>query len=99
MTLNENIPPSYPGYQLGCQELESLVIPQEQLDMFVLTVSEAFGCGAEGRIPRGYLLLRDGLRAAQEAVVPWAPELVSLWDRGLQQFKARFPADWYPPEP
>ena len=75
------------------------MIPQNQLDMFVLTVSEAFGCGAEGRIPRGYLLLRDGLRAAQESVAPWTPELVALWDRGLQQFKSRFPADWYPPEP
>jgi hypothetical protein len=75
------------------------MIPQEQLDTFVLTLSDAFGCGTEGRIPRGYLLLRDGLRAAQESGDPWASALVALWDRGLQQFKIRFPAEWYPPDP
>lgn len=75
------------------------MIPQEQLDEFIFAVSEAFGCGTEGRVPRGYLILRDGLCAAQEVDEPWAPELVALWDRGLQQFKVRFPAEWYPPEP
>jgi len=75
------------------------MIPQDELDAFVLTVSEAFGCGAEGRIPRGYLLLRDGLRAAQETEAPWQAAQAALWERGLQQFKLRFPADWYPPDP
>jgi hypothetical protein len=75
------------------------MIPQEHLDAFVLTVSEAFSCGSDGRVPRGYLLLRDGLRDAQEAVAPWTSDLVALWSRGLEQFKVRFPADWYPPNP
>lgn len=75
------------------------MIPKDQLDAFVLTVSEAFGCGSEGRIPRGYLLLCDGLRAAQESSEDWSPELEALWKSGLLQFKARFPTDWYPPTP
>lgn len=75
------------------------MVPKEQLDAFVLTISEAFGYAAEGRVPRGYLLLRDGLRAAQESASEWTPELEALWQAGLQQFKARFPTDWYPPDP
>jgi hypothetical protein len=75
------------------------MVPKEQLDAFVLTISEAFGCAAEGRVPRGYLLLRDGLCTAQESATEWTPELTALWQAGLQRFKTRFPADWYPPDP
>ena len=75
------------------------MIPKDQLDAFVLTVSEAFGCGAEGRVPRGYLLLCHGMREAQESASDWSPALEALWKSGLLQFKTRFPTDWYPTDP
>lgn len=75
------------------------MVPPDEVDRLVLTVSEAFSCGAEERLPRGYLLLKEGLRAARESGEPWAAEAAELWRQALVAYQQRFPAEWYPPLP
>lgn len=72
------------------------MLPADETDQIVLVISEAFSTAAEGRIPRGYLLLTDGIRAARSLRTPWADEAVKLWDLALERFKERFPTEWYP---
>lgn len=73
------------------------MIPQEELDRFVLTYTEALACAGEGRAVRGYLLLKEGLRAVQEGLDPWKDELQELWLSGLRRLREQYPAEWYPP--
>jgi hypothetical protein len=72
------------------------MLPSDESDPIVLVISEAFAAGAEGRLPRGYLLLNDGLHQARAAQTPWAPEAFLIWRTALERFKTRFPAEWYP---
>jgi len=72
------------------------MIPQEELDRFVLTYTEALACAGEGRAVRGYLLLKEGLRSVQESSDPWKGALQELWLSGLRRLQEQYPADWYP---
>ena len=72
------------------------MLPSDETDHIVLVISEAFASGADDRIPRGYLLLTNGVREAQALRTPWAAEALKLWLTALERFKERFPAEWYP---
>lgn len=72
------------------------MIPQAELDDFVLSFSEALALGAENRLVRGYRLLRGGIDRVCASDFPYRDELVDLWQRGLTEFKQRFPTEWYP---
>ena len=73
------------------------MIPQVAFDEFVLVAADAFGSAAEGRVARGFLLLKDGLRSARESSTEWAPEAVALWRDALVTYQQRYPTEWYPP--
>lgn len=73
------------------------MIPQVALDEFVLVVADAFGAAVEGRVARGFLLLKDGLRSARESSAEWAPEAAVLWREALVAYQEQYPTEWYPP--
>jgi hypothetical protein len=72
------------------------MLPSEELDHIVLVITEAFACGAEGRVLRGYRLLTESIQETRRLHSAWAAEALTLWETALDRFKQRFPAEWYP---
>jgi hypothetical protein len=72
------------------------MLPSDEASRIVLLISDAFTYASEGRIPRGYLMLRDGLQDARQCPDPWAGEAEKVLTSAIDRFKERFPADWYP---
>lgn len=73
------------------------MIPRSELDTFVVTLNDALILGDQGRVPRGYLLLLDGLGAALLSQAPHGAELAAEWRNGLELFALRHPQAWYDP--
>lgn len=69
--------------------------PKAALAELTLSLSEAFHCGAQGRVACGYLILTCGLMRARGASPAEAPRMVELWERAMAQFRERFPNDGY----
>jgi len=72
------------------------MLPAEESDHIVLVITEAFACGAEGRIPRGYRLLTESIQETRRLATAWAGEALPIWETALERFKERFPTEWYP---
>lgn len=71
------------------------MVPNDELVHLVLVISEAFAVAAQGRVPRGYMLLRDGLFQARRSDAPYAKEFAILWQRSLERYKEEFPSEWF----
>ncbi|MCC2668840.1 MAG: hypothetical protein K0Q72_1311 [Armatimonadetes bacterium] len=72
------------------------MLPPDEASRIVLLISDAFTYASEGRVPRGYLMLRDELGDAQKLGEPWAGEALHVLNSAITRFKERFPTDWYP---
>ena len=72
------------------------MIPREVEDELTNSVTEAFGLGREGRVPRGYLILTEGARAARELPPECADRVTRVWELALERFMREFPRAWYP---
>jgi hypothetical protein len=72
------------------------MIPREVEDELAFSVVEAFGVAREGRVPRGYLILSEGARAARALPAECADRVARVWELALERFKREFPRAWYP---
>ena len=67
------------------------MIPQTELDYFIVTASDAFRCGEEERRSTGYIRLSYGVSHAEAASGPWRSDLVALWRNALERYRQQFP--------
>ncbi|MCC2667776.1 MAG: hypothetical protein K0Q72_247 [Armatimonadetes bacterium] len=72
------------------------MIPREVVDEVALSVTEAFGLGYEGRVPRGYLILSDGAWSARSLPPECSGCVARVWELALDRFMQEFPREWYP---
>ena len=72
------------------------MLPTDEASRIVLLISDAFNYATEGRIPRGYLMLQDGLQDARQCHDAWAGEAEHVLSSAMERFKDRFPTEWYP---
>ena len=75
------------------------MIPREVEDEVSNSVTEAFGLGREGRVPRGYMILTEGARAARDLPPECVDRVTRVWELARERFMREFPRAWYPEAP
>jgi len=69
------------------------MIPQQELDHFVLTFSLAADLADEGQVDDGYVCLMRGLRRADEALEDrhsWKRNLVRRWREAAESYARQY---------
>lgn len=73
------------------------MIPEEEHEVLIVTIYQAFTFGINGQVGTGYILLCSGLAYAKSRNTEWAAALQSKWARALTRYKEQYPTDWYVP--
>jgi hypothetical protein len=69
------------------------MLPDPEINAFLMTVDDAVGFAAEGQLADGYAVLVAGLRRAEEAPdagEPWADELVQRYQLAIDNYVASY---------